>query len=421
MPLFVYRAKKGPKEIVEGEIDAENEESALGKIADLGLIPIKIEAAVSGVQRPSDSGSRAEPPRKERSPVSPTSPDAFLRIRHKDFNVFTRQFAILLKANVPLLKIFDTLQGQTVSTKFKAVLKNIQEQIRQGASLSEVLSRYPGIFTNLYISMVEAGEVSGTLDIVLTRLADFTDREAEIRSKIQSAMIYPLFLLGVGILTVFILLTFIMPRLMTVFKDLGTELPTVTQVVIQASQFCQSYWLILLIAGFAGGLILRTQAAAIRRNILDGLLIKLPVVKDLVGKAEIAKFLRSLELLYENGITLYRAVEVSTRTLDNHLIRKEFQKIPERLEAGSTLAKSMEGIPYVTEFVINMVSVGEESGSLGSAVRETAGFYEQETNQVIKIATTLIEPFMILLIGTVVGFLIIAMLLPIFEIHVLAQ
>lgn len=417
---FTYKAKKGPTEIVEGEVDAESEDAALGKIAALGLIPVKLEASggqLAGIPANSKTGTS-----QGLEKVLSVEGKARSRIRYQDLNIFTRQFSILLKANVPLLRIFEILQIQTQHVKFRVILRSIQESLREGAALSEVLGEYPRIFSQMYVNMVQAGEVSGTLDQVLSRLAEFSEKESEIRSKVQSALIYPAFLFLVGVLTIFVLLTFVMPRLLALFADLGTQLPLPTRVMMRVSRFCQSYW--MWMAGSAALItaFLRTRGlSAGQKKILDGMLVQVPLFGSLIEKSEAAKFLRSLELLYEHGIPLYRAVEVATKTVTNLVIREQLEKVPSLLEGGATLAKSLSEVPSISPFVVHMVSVGEESGQLGSAVRETASFYEQETGQFIKIATSLIEPMMILGVGVIVGFIVISMLLPIFEIHVLAQ
>lgn len=411
---FIYKAKKGPAEVVEGEIDAENEEAVLVKISAWGLIPIKIYPAAG--QAPAKPGTVVS-----EAKVSLGARDR-IKVSYKDLNIFTRQFAILLKASVPLLRIFEILQTQSHNTKFRAVLKDIQDFLRQGSSLSDALSQYPRIFSQMYISMVHAGEVSGTLDQVLLRLSEFAEREAEVRSRVQSAFVYPLFLLGMGIMTVFILLTFVMPRMISLFADLGTQLPLPTRIIIAISHFCQSYWIFMIAGVLVCGFLFRMRGLSpAQKKVLDRWGLGLPILGGLVEKSETAKFLRSMELLYEHGIPLYQAVSVANKTVSNLLVREELDKVPARLEGGATLAKSLEEVPYISKFVTHMVSVGEESGQLGTAVRETASFYEQETNQVIKIATSMLEPIMILGIGIIVGFIVIAMLLPIFEIHVLAQ
>ena len=270
--------------------------------------------------------------------------------------------------------------------------------------------------------MVQAGEVSGTLDKVLIRLSEFAEREAEVRARVQGAIVYPLFLLGMGILTIFILLTFVMPRMIALFADLGTELPGPTRIVIVISNFCQHNWVWIVLTVSAISVLLRTKGLSkSQKRSLDLFALKLPIIGDLIKKAESARFLRSMELLYEHGIALYQAVAVANNTVSNQLVREELDKVPARLEGGATLAHSLAEVPYVSKFVTHMVSVGEESGQLGTAIAETASFYEQETNQMIKVATSMLEPVMILGIGIMVGFIVIAMLLPIFEIHVLAQ
>ena len=420
MPRYLYKAKKGPTEIVQGEINAENEDAALGKIAAQGYIPVKLTPVSDSA--PGETLSHGKKAKEPQAVPLQSDQKSKARISNRDLNIFTRQFAILMRASVPLMRIFKVLQTQTQNQKFKDILTEIQNSLSEGGSLSEVLSAYPRIFSHLYLNMIHAGEVSGTLDKVLMRLSEFAEKEAEIRSKVQSAIIYPIFLLLVGIATIFVLMTFVMPRLMVVFSDLGNELPAVTQVIIGISEFCQAHWIWML-----GGVIvfvvwIRTIGlSAMQMKAIDLLMVRFPAMGSIVEKAEVAKFLRSLELLYEHGIPLYQAVEVSARTVSNSAIREALMEIPEHLEGGATLSASLEKIPYISSFVTNMISVGEESGHLGTAVRETASFYEQETNQVIKVATSLLEPTMILGIGLIVGFIVIAMLLPIFEIHDLAS
>lgn len=414
---FIYKAKKGPSEIVQGEIDAETEDAAFGEISAQGLVPIKLTPA---------GGVQAAPAKKTPEPVKDDTPVKInkgqVRIPHKELNIFIRQFSIMQRASVPLLKIFEVLQKQTHNRKFQEILRQIQDNIRGGSSLSESLRGYPKIFSPLFVNMVSSGEVSGTLDKVLMRLADFSEQEAEIRSKVKAALIYPAFLFLAGVATVFILLTFVMPRLMGLFADLGTELPSITRVLVRISGFCQSYWIFMAAAVALIVVWLRSQGLSeAQQKSFDQALLKLPMFGKIIEKAETARFLRSLELLYEGGIPLYQAVAIAAKTISNTVMREQLETVPKLLEGGSTLAASLEKVPYLSSFVTNMVSVGEESGQLGISVRETAAFYEQETNQFIKVATSLIEPMMILGVGLVIGFIIIAMLLPIFEISALAK
>lgn len=428
MPRFIYKAKKGPTEVVQGEINAEDEDSALGKISAMGLIPIKLQAATPGMQVPAEptpvtkkvSTAKKEKPEKPSAPVK--IDEAKIKIPLKDLNIFTRQFAILLKANVQLLKSFQVLQIQTSNVKFKEVLKKVQNALKEGSSLSEALQLFPRIFNNIYVSLIHSGEVSGTLDKVMLRLADFAERDAEVRSRVKSALVYPIILFFVGVGTIFVLITFVMPRLMVVFEDLGTELPEITQFMLRVSDFCQAYWMFML--GGVAVLVVYVRSIGMsktQKRMFDALALKLPVFGKLVEKAEIAKFLRSLQLLYENGIPLFQAVDVSANTVSNLIIQEELKKVPALLEGGETLAASLETVPYISSFVTNMVSVGEESGQLDAAVGETASFFETETNQFVKMGTSILEPLMILGVGIIVGFIVIAMLLPIFDIQAMAS
>ncbi len=415
MPRYLYKAKKGPAEIVQGEIDAENEAAALTKLTGWGLVPLKLEpegtAAAASRGGGGTAGAGAAPEAKNR-----------VRASHQDMNIFTRQFSILSKASVPLLKIFDVLSHQSGNVKFRSALTEIKGSLSQGSSLSEVLAEYPRLFSQVYVSLIHSGEMSGTLDQVLARLAEFADKESEMRNKVRSALIYPLLLLLVGIGTIFVLITFVMPKLMVLFADLGTELPAITRFMMGVSDFFQRWWIVM--GGVIAALFFWFRTAGLsasQQRAVDGLMVKLPGLGKVVEKAELARFLRSLELLYDNGIPLYQAVGVASRAVTNSVLREQLEKIPGRLEGGASLAASLEQIPFVSEFIRQMVSVGEESGQLGPALGETARFFEQETDQIVRTATSLIEPLMILGIGIVVGFIVISMLLPIFEISAIAK
>lgn len=422
MPLFLYKAKKGPEEIVQGTLEAENEDAALGKITERGLVAIQLHPVQELTPAVSVPEAEEIKTKEQGKGLFSQAQKKKIRVSHKELNVFTRQFAIILKAHVPLLKIFEILQTQTASAKFRKVLRDIQSLLREGESISAALKQYPRIFSEIYASMVHAGEVSGTLDKVLGQLAEFSEKEAEIRTKVQNAFIYPLFLLFVGIATVFVLLTFVMPRLIVLFSDLGTALPLPTQIIIKISYFLQAYWVTILLGTAVVAFILRSGGLSpSQKKIFDQFKLSFPIFGNLILKSETAKFLRSVELLYESGIPLYQAVRIGSETVSNLAMREKLLKVPELLEGGKTFAKSLEEVPYISRFVSQMISVGEESGQLGVSARETAVFYEQETDQAVKIATTLLEPLMILAIGIVIGGIVISMLLPIFEIHALAQ
>jgi type II secretory pathway component PulF len=402
--IYKYRAKKGPEDIAEGTIEAPSEREAVDKLSELGYIPVSI-ALVSG-----EAG--------EETVASPKM--ASLRIKGREVTIFTRQLATLLKSGVPILAGLNIITEQTENRSLKEVLHNIHHNVKEGTKLSLSLMQYPKIFPPLYIAMINTGESSGVLHEVLFRIADHRLRQEETLSRFRMAMAYPLLMALVGLGTIVFMLTFVMPRLTGIFANLGQTLPLPTRILISTSKILRKWWLWVILALLA--LISRRQArTASAKFLLDRLKLRLPILGPLILKLEISRFSRTLELLLKSGIPILRAIEVVIPVVNNEIIKKRLQLSYKELEQGGSLGKSLKSAKIFPLFMSNLIIVGEESGRLTEALAEVASSYERDTDEALKITTNLLEPLIILAMGLVVGFMVIAMLLPIFEINVMAR
>lgn len=414
MPFYTYKAKSGPDKVLSGEIEAVSQDAAVEKLVEKGLTPVSVaEAYAAGADSGGRSGGRSAAQGAERPRLSLLSTHA----ASGDIDIFTRQIASLIRAGVPVLRALSIIVSQTESKPLKAVVEDLSAQIRDGRMLSESMFKYPRVFNGLYISMIKAGEKGGALDEVLYRLADYREKEDELRRKIQAAAAYPLFVMAVGIVSVFVMLTFFLPKLMVIFTDMS-QLPLPTRMLKQASDFMSANWIWSVIALiFIAAIFSRSKPGGKKKMAFDAVKLHIPFVRRFVRNVEIARFSRTLGLLFKNGISVHESLQLATDTLDNELLRSQLESArDDLLNKGQTLSASLKKINLFPVFAVNMIAVGEESGKLEESLAEIANVYEREVEQSIKIMTALLEPVLILAVGAVVGFIVFAMLLPIFSI-----
>lgn len=409
MPQFSYRAKKGPKEVVEGVLEAESRYAAISRLTSMDLFPIKVE----------EKGHMDE--KKGALPISlPSSTGG--RIGSKELAVFERQLADLIDAGLPLLRALEVLQEQTEHRAMKGMLSGLIEDVRSGKPLSEGMSRFSKVFNSMTVSMVHAGEIGGILNTVLSRLADFAEKDQEMRSKIRSAMAYPIFLCLMGVLTIVVLMVFVIPKLMPVFEDIGQGLPLPTAILLGVSSFLRGYWWILVGVGVLGGVLFRRRLQTKEgRKSFDQMRMTLPLFGPLVKKSEIARFSRTLSALLGNGVPVLQSLRITSDGVGNVILRDELRKVFEEISRGQQLGDCMKKSPLFPPFVVNMIVVGEQGGTLERALDKVADAYEREVDRAVKMMTSLLEPAMILVMGSLVGFIVMAMLLPIFSINLAAQ
>jgi len=418
MATFTYKAKKGPKEIVTGEIEADSEDGAVSKIEGMGLIPVTVitKEAVRVPDAATKIKLSSAPEKKQ------TQPRITVRTSTHCIDVFTHQLSTLVKTNVPMLRSLSLIADETEDKGFKDVVNNLEKMVKEGKMLSEAMECYPCIFDNLYLNMVRSGEKGGVLDEVLSKLAEHRERAEDIKRKIQAAIAYPALMISVGIITVFVMLTYFLPKLTGLFENMKQALPLPTRILIGASNFMSTNWhWFLIVIVFVAVVFGRVKSGSKKKLFFDIIKLHMPVVKKLVKNGEVAKFSRALELLLKNGIPIYEGLGLAIDTLDNDALRARLKSAQQDIVSkGSTLSESLKKIDIFPKFAINMIAVGEEGGKLDNSLAEIGNVYEREIQQAIKLITTLLEPLLILVVGAVVGFIVFAMLLPIFNIGAMA-
>ncbi len=405
MPIFEYKAKKKNAETVAGEIFAETKEEAIERVHQMELTPIFLNEKGSSHSNP-----------------HPTSVVLNRGLSRRKVYFFTRQLTSLLKGGVPILRSLEIIASQARESHYHNVVQAIYRGIRDGRPFSDCLAEYPKIFSSFYVSMIKAGEESGRLKEILMDIANYLHAQEEMTGKVRMAMTYPLFMLVLGIGTVFFILTSVMPPLTALFVNLGQTLPTPTIIVMEVSKFCVQWWGMMLVGLFLVWLgIQQWKQTAAGRMAISQMKLSLPVLNDFWLKVELARFCRSLQLLLKSGISIVRALQLSIPVIDNQLIQKQLSKCQEDLVAGRALSQSLEQAKLIPPMVAQLIMVGEEAGSLSETLEDIGESYEQETNEFIKMMTTLLEPLMILIVGAMVGFIVMAMLLPIFQLDVFAR
>lgn len=402
MPTFHYTAKKGPQEIVEGNIEADSRGGVLSQLADMGYVPVRVTEQ-----------------KDEQSETAHVNTIKARRVPTAQLTIFTRQFASLIRSQVPMLRILTILHDQTRHVYFRHALREITELVRQGETLSNGLQKFPGIFSNLYVSLIRSGEITGALDSVLERLAEQAERDEALRAKVKAAFMYPFFVGVVGFFTVTFLMIFVMPRFSDLLTDLGDKLPLPTQLLLTLVHWFSTawFWGVIIAAVLMVALIWRLFGNK-SRLFRDKCLLKLPMIGQLIYQLEVARFARSFGLLLDHGVPVLQAIDVAIPVVKHQVIRKELEELPEGLRQGSSISSCLKQLKIGTPFLINTISVGEETGSVGNSMNEVASFYERDAEQLLDTLSTLLEPALIVVIGLIVGFIVMAVLLPIFEMSV---
>ena len=399
MPVYEYTAKRGPGNPETGEIRAASEAEALAVLDARGYVPIRVRRRV-----PVAAGRRHG------------------AVRSRDVTLFTRQMAGLLKAGVPMIRALATVAGQSANTRFGGVVESLATSIGNGSTFSAALAEHPRIFPALYISMVRAGESAGALDQVLFRMAEEREKEDERRRRVQAAVAYPALLLVVGTATVFVLLAFFMPRVAALFEGWG-QLPWPTRLLLAVSGWVSRYRIAILLAVAlpltVGYRLARTEKG---RLWLDRRVLRLPLAGRLLLHNDIARFSRTLSLLIKSGVVISTALALAADTVRNRALRSDLDAVRRStVQQGRAFSEGLQRGKGFPPFLSTMTAVGEESGRIDETLEETALYYEREIDRTSNMATALLEPALILVIGGLVGFIVAAMLLPIFEFSAIAR
>lgn len=402
MPSYIYKAKKDASNTINGQINAQNQEDALEAIHQLGLIPVSIqESNAEGVL---------------------FSDIREIKIKPKELYLFSKQLANLLKSSVSLLKALEVLSGETKNIYLSRVIGEISIGVKSGRSFSACLCDYPAVFSPLFVAMVRAGEEMGNLRQMLGNVADFLKAQEEFASKVHSAMVYPVFMLTVGVLTVIFILTFVMPKMTIIFMDAGQNLPLPTKVVMSISHFLKAFGIQAIFLGTIGFLMFNRWRRTTGGSFLVGqFLLNLPGVRLWIVKVDLARFTRTMYLLLDSGLSIIRSIEMAIPTVHNPQLKIDLTSCVQSLTAGENLGQSLARCPLIPPMMTQLITVGEESGSLQESLKDIAESYEADINETTKLITTVLEPLMILAVGAVVGLIVFAMLLPIFSMDLLAH
>ena len=422
MAKFTYKAKKNPTIVIDGHVEADSEEQALHMIHEMGLSPLQV-ASSDGQVVSEPAGRPNKRPRNQASrSMAATGRQAKRRrhgrVRAADLNKFTRQLATLMKTNVPILRALALIGDQPGSRALSTVAAELAEDVRQGRPLSESMAQYPKIFDAMYLNMIKVGERGGVLGKTLENLAEHREKELETRRGLQAAIAYPAFVVLVAALSVFVVITLFLPRVVGIFRETEGGLPLPTEILIGISDFMSNnwYWFVIFIL-FIFALAGRNRRGSRQKMLIDFVTLHTPGLRGLVRNAEIARFARTLSLLTETGTSVHEALQLATETVTNDALRVKMAEAAERIvERGETLSASLSKINVFPKFAINMIAVGEEGGDLSLALEELSESYEREVAHSVRLVMALLEPAFILIVGAIVAFIVFALLLPFFSI-----
>jgi len=408
MPVFEYSALDIKGKAVAGVIDAESAVAVRQKLRASKVFPVSIkEAGNAAVKKDTGTFELGR---------------LFSRISLSEISLMTRQLATLVEAGFPLVTALDTLIPQTKSHSFKKLLTQIKDAIIAGSSFAGAISQYPGTFSPLYINMVHAGETSGTLEIVLDRLADITEKQQALNIRIRSALAYPALMTVIGVIVLTLLLTYIVPSITGVFSEMNQVLPAPTRLLIVVSSLFKSYgWMLLLAAAVAIPVFKSTKKTARGKYLWDKLLLSLPLTGPLTRKLAVARFARTLGSLLENGVSMLPALEIVKNIVANTLISKAIESATREVGKGQALYQALTTSNAFPGLALQMIQVGEQSGELERMLNKIADVFENEVTLSVVSMTSLLEPVMILIMGVIVGFIVLSICLPIFEMNQLVM
>ena len=408
MPVYEYTALSSSGKKTKGIIDADSVSAARQKIKSSGQYPVEI--------------TETTPQAGKSGRTSFLHIELGQRVRQQEIHIATRQLATLLGAGIPLVQALNGLIEQTTNKSLKKIIAQIKDSVNEGNSLTAALSEHPRLFSRIYINMVRAGEASGSLDVVLERLAEFGESQQALKARIKAALTYPLFMAVVGTLVLFLLITFIVPSITRVFEGTSQALPLPTIILISLSGFFKNYWWLLILLIATAIMVVRffiTRPTG--RRLWDRLKLTLPLLGDLNIKIASARLGRTLSSLLESGVPLVTALQIVKNILNNTILADTIDDATRELEKGRSLSQILKKSPWFPPMLVQMIGVGEQSGALEKMLGKVADNYEREVEAKILAMTSLIEPIMILVMGGVVSFIVVSILLPIFEMNQLIR
>ena len=399
MPMFSFTGR-GTRGVVNGEIEAADRTSAVGELRNRQILVTKINEKAGGRTAVKLGG----------------------KVKDKELAIFTRQFSTMIDAGLPLVQCLNILAEQSESKSLRDTTANVARQVEAGSTLADALRRHPRTFDDLFTNLVAVGETGGILDVVLRRLSVYIEKAAALKRKVKAAMIYPATIISVAFLVVIFMLTFVIPTFAQMFKNLGADLPLPTQIVLWLSDFVRGY-ILLIIAAVAGGIygLRKYYQTETGRSTIDALLLKVPVFGTLIRKVAVARFTRTLGTLVSSGVPILEGLRITAKTAGNRVVERAVMQCRTAVTAGKTLAEPLKTSGVFPPMVIQMISVGEQTGALDAMLSKIADFYDDEVDTAVGALTALLEPLMIVVLGVIIGGLVVAMYLPIFKLVTLVK
>jgi len=392
MPVFQWEGKLADGSTRKGEIEAETKAAATMVLRRQRITPTKVRAKAKEINLFAQ------------------------RIKTKDIVVFTRQFATMINAGLPLVQCLEILSNQHDNPSFKRILSTIKQDVESGSTFADALKKHPAIFDDLFVNLVAAGEIGGVLDTILNRLAQYMEKAEALKAKVKGAMTYPAIVLAVAFIVVGILLWFVIPTFSEMFIQFGGTLPAPTQFVVTLSNaFIKFWWLIIgVIAALIFAFIYARKQPKSRYQ-LDKLALKLPVFGDLLRKVAVAKFSRTLSTMISSGVPIMDGLEITSKTSGNMVIEEGIRSVRSAISEGKPMADPMDATGLFPSMVVQMVAVGEATGALDNMLSKIADFYDEEVDTAVDALTSALEPMLMVFLGTIIGGVVVAMYLPIFK------
>jgi type IV pilus assembly protein PilC len=380
-----------------------------------------MDAAVNALRREQIMVTRIDPARAparaEAKEAKPSGPKPGKSVPAKNLAIFTRQFSVMIDAGLPLVQCLEILGRQEPHKNFSAVILKVREDVESGAALADSMKKHPKTFDALYSNMIAAGEAGGILDTILKRLAVYIEKNVKLKSEVKSAMIYPIAVIVIAALVVGAILWKVIPTFATLFEGLGAQLPMPTRVVIAASNLVVAWgWLFLIALGALGYAINRYYNTEGGRFTIDAIMLKTPILGDILRKVAVARFCRTLSTLLSSGVPILDGLDITARTSGNAIIERAILKTRTGIERGETVSGPLKETAVFPSMVVQMINVGETTGALDTMLSKIADFYEDEVDAAVAAMTALLEPLMLVFLGGMVGGMLIAMYLPIFEV-----
>jgi len=394
MPIFEYTARNLKGDLVKDSVDLPTKDDVVAHLRKNRLVVVQVRVAPRAMSMPKFGGG----------------------VKTRDVVVFTRQFATMINAGLPLVQALDILAQQTENKTLAGVTRQVVYDVESGQTLADALRKHPKAFSDLYVNMVAAGEAGGILDTILQRLAQFLEKNDAIVRKVKGAMVYPAVILTVAVVAVAVLLIFVIPTFQNMFASVNMELPLPTRIVIGASNVLKGYWWAIIgIMGISVFALTRYYKTGPGRLQIDGLLLRFPVLGDVLRKSAVSRFTRTLGTLISSGVSILDGLEITARTAGNMVIHNAVMESRQSIAGGDTISAPLQRSKVFPPMVISMIAVGEQTGGLDEMLSKIADFYDEEVDASVSTMLSLMEPIMIVVLGVVVGGMVVAMYLPIFD------